>query len=206
MSSFTYNLNIPNGPNNPSADQPLMQTNTNSINSIISVDHFPFQSTGQQDGYHKQVSLVNQAAPGVPANANGVLFSNIANTLSFPFWQNSLGNFSLASTTPSLINFITSLPGGFIIQFGIVNGSHGGDNHFVSGDTGTVTFVNAFPTALNFVFTQPVWNSAVNTAPLSQATFAVDNNPAKFLKTAFSWSLDTGSSSYTSFFWVAIGQ
>ena len=51
---FEYFLNIPNAPNNPSNDQPKMQTNTNSIDSLVSVDHYTFQTQGNLDGWHVQ--------------------------------------------------------------------------------------------------------------------------------------------------------
>ena len=58
MTTFNYNRNIPNAPNNPSSDQPLMQINTNSIEDLLDVDHFSFGETN--GGTHKQVQLINQ--------------------------------------------------------------------------------------------------------------------------------------------------
>lgn len=62
--NFAYNLGIPNGPNNPSNDQPNMKINTNSINSIIGVDHLTFETAtgGDSDGYHTVIHLVNQSS------------------------------------------------------------------------------------------------------------------------------------------------
>jgi len=63
MPNFIYTTNIPAAPHNPSADQPIMQVNANSINSIIGVDHYSFNSV--DGGYHKQVNLVNEANQGL---------------------------------------------------------------------------------------------------------------------------------------------
>lgn len=62
MPTFNYFTGIPAGPDNPSNDQPLMQTNTNSIDGIIGVDHFTFL-TNARDGLHQQVNMFAQASP-----------------------------------------------------------------------------------------------------------------------------------------------
>jgi hypothetical protein len=136
MPSFTYTRDIPFSTNNPSNDQPIMQTNTNSIDDIIKVDHFGFGTLTQVDGYHKQVSLVNEAAPGVPANANGVLFTNTVNLNSWPIWQNAAGIFSLMSDTPVSANpGRLILPGGITLQWGTVTGTPIAPNQLVTFST-----------------------------------------------------------------------
>ena len=71
MSSISYNVNIPNAPNNPSNDQPLMQENTNAIQTIWAVDHISFNSgAGLTSGHHAQVSF-DVAVPNVPALSPG---------------------------------------------------------------------------------------------------------------------------------------
>ncbi len=67
MTNFDYNTDIPDGPNNPSNDQPLMKTNTNSIDGIIAVDHIGFQQNngGFHTVIHQGPQLANPAAiPG----------------------------------------------------------------------------------------------------------------------------------------------
>jgi hypothetical protein len=71
MSSISYNVNIPNAPNNPSNDQPLMQENTNAIQTIWAVDHISFNSgAGLSSGHHTQVTF-DTAVPTIPSLANG---------------------------------------------------------------------------------------------------------------------------------------
>ncbi len=64
MPSFNYFRDIPNGPNDPSDDQPLMQINTNSTDDIFAVDHYSFGTTGNLDGWH--IHSHYPQWPGVP--------------------------------------------------------------------------------------------------------------------------------------------
>jgi len=100
MPVIGYNLNIPAANNNPSQDQPKMQTNTNAINTLISLDHFTFADS--QAGRHKQVTLTNEAAPGLNGG-NGVLFANLTAGQSQPFWQNAVGTFQIPVITSESI-------------------------------------------------------------------------------------------------------
>ena len=68
MTTFNYYANIPNAPDNPSYDQPLMQINSQSINSLVNVDHLTFKAAQEaapqvSDGQHKQVTLPFQNIP-----------------------------------------------------------------------------------------------------------------------------------------------
>lgn len=66
----TYNLDIPDGPNNPSNDQPKMKTNTNAIQTLVAVDHVGFNTNGLLPngigGQHLQVSFGGKNTPGAP--------------------------------------------------------------------------------------------------------------------------------------------
>lgn len=68
MSVFDYTENIPSAPHNPSADQPSMQINTNSISNLIDVDHVGFNASN--GGYHTIIHQITQIAP--PANIPGI--------------------------------------------------------------------------------------------------------------------------------------
>ena len=151
--NFTYNNNVPNPPDNPSVDVPDMQTNSMSIESIIGVDHVTFNTNG--GGIHKQVTLANEAAPGL-GDGNGVLYGNVGPSNSWPFWQNSLQSFQViggnsanlprfatntnyqasSGTIPSTNGGWSYLPGGMMIQYGIATSTH-------------------FDTRIDFVFPTP---------------------------------------------------
>lgn len=117
MPNFVYETNIPAASHNPSADQPIMQTNANSINSIIGIDHFSFNAT--DGGYHKQVSLVNEATPALPAGVGCMLLS-AANNLVFANAQIPAGVFLTQSNTPPVVTTkgSTFLPGAIVMQWG----------------------------------------------------------------------------------------
>lgn len=75
--NFTYTQNIPLATNKPSVDQPNMKINTNSINSIVAVDHLSFgQATGTlSDGYHKVIHFSNQPADPAAIVGTGQLYT-----------------------------------------------------------------------------------------------------------------------------------
>jgi len=104
MTSFTYTTGVPNPPNDPSNDVPLMQTNTNSILSIIAVDHVGFNTPGPNPagsgGQHLQITYNSENPPSVPADPIGITYTNAGVvSASHPqlFYQNSQGNFPLSA-------------------------------------------------------------------------------------------------------------
>src|SRR5271156_4550597 len=119
--SLPFSSNIPNAPDDPADDQPLMQTNFGSINTWTSRDHFEFADN--KAGIHRQVTLQNEPAPGL-GSGTGTLYANTVTGQSWPFWQNALGSFQLLGpfsslvTTQATTNGFTFLPGGIIIQWG----------------------------------------------------------------------------------------
>jgi hypothetical protein len=115
--TFTYNINVPNGPNDPADDQPQMLTNTVSISNLIAVDHIGFNVP--EGGLHKQVTMNNQTPPGI-GTGDGVFFASLNNSNSYPAWQNALGPIAMM-TNPPLQNATgySPLPGGMLIQWGI---------------------------------------------------------------------------------------
>jgi hypothetical protein len=203
MPDFIYTDNIPAASHNPSADQPIMQINTNSIDGIIGVDHFSFNDIN--GGYHKQVNLVNEANPGTPSGVGSVLFSKNNEW----FFQNlSLGLNAIQMTKSAFFPVQatnggrTFFPGGIILQWGFVIGTHGGDNHFSNLDTGTVTFATPFPTACVIVLTNP---SFTNGNPPTSSTGLTVGINATLSPSSFGYIINTSSAAYTVFFWVAIG-
>jgi|TARA_R110000868_G_scaffold11599_2_gene56661 hypothetical protein len=199
MPNYTYITNIPASSNNPSADQPNMQINTNSIDDIIEVDHFSFNDN--LGGYHKQVNLVNSVAnPGTPAGVGSVLFSK---SNDWYFQNASLGLNAIQMTNAAYfpIQAInggrTFLPGGMIMQWGFVVA--GGT--FSNFDTGAVVFPVAFPTIVINVLTTPGYGGA---QPTSTSGMVVSiKNPVP--NSGFTWAVNTGSSAYNTFYWQALG-
>jgi len=202
--SFVYTNTVPNPPNLPSTDVNAMQTNTATIDSWVQRDHFGFNNS--EGGLHQQVSMANQAAPGIPANMDGVLYADANGGNSWPIWQNTLGSFqitgSAAATNPSVpgANGFTFLPGGFIFQWGIVLAAVGGIITPVLFATSNINFPNncfiVNTTLIHSVGPIP----AVPTVVGSLTVSGVSNTGFSYLK------LSTQNSSYLAFYWTAIGN
>lgn len=139
MSSFTFYPNIPNAPDNPSFDQPLMQINSQSTNGLIGVDHVTFnqfnpsntpQSPGQGGGQHIQVTFNSKNVPvGTPTDPLSILYTNsgVASTVADMYFKNQNSIFPISA----------------VRAFGIINGTSGvtDPNQFInltsSGGAGT---------------------------------------------------------------------
>lgn len=92
MTNFAYNQGIPNPPNQPSQDVPLMKINTNSISGIIAVDHIGFEANN--GGTHLQTQFVDFSAGGIPAGTPAsVAFpaaGSASSTVAEYYFKNSL--------------------------------------------------------------------------------------------------------------------
>lgn len=187
MPVIGYNLNIPAANNNPSQDQPKMQTNTNAINTLISLDHFTFADS--QAGRHKQVTLTNEAAPGLNGG-NGVLYGNLQAGQSWPFWQNALGSFQLA-TLPviSATQGSAVIPGGLILKWGKITSP---------GSSGTLIYTTPFPSG-----NPPLTIQLTLERSSGNQTVTVDDSPAP-TPAAFDYLASSGGSAFL--YWFAIGN
>lgn len=189
MSSFSYITGIPNAPNNPSADQPNMKTNTNSINSWVGIDHKGF-TTGQ-DGWHTLVHLVPQSSPAATLGI-GELYSQTVNADQQLFYQSGGGVITQLTgpTAPSIVtNGFTYLPGGLLMQWGSTNA-------VTSSASTTITFPTPFLSAVFSVQGTVVTNdtSTVRFSLLNAATL-----------TQFVTS-QTSTSHFTLLYWMALGK
>jgi len=200
---FTYNENIPAANNNPSVDQPNMQTNTNSIDSIIDVDHFSFETNF--DGTHKQVQLrdtagINGAIPaGLQGNGWETLYTSATAGVGELWFVRGAAGTGIQLTgpgTPSVVaNGYTFLPGGILLQWGTVTGIAG-----VTHVQSNTLFNIPFPNACLVVNATP---KPIAGGVTSQATISINT----LSTTQFNWvyNKDTGTS-YTAFSWIAIGN
>lgn len=182
MPNFTYTTNIPAASHNPSADQPIMQTNTNSIDSLIQVDHYSFNDNN--GGYHKQVNLVNEANPGTPAGVGSVLFGK---SNEWHFQNASLGVNSIQMTNSAAFPVAAAqgrsfLPGGIVIEWG--NGTTG-----VGTGVLTQNFISAYTTIFCALATaastgDAIANVAYNTTQMNVIT---KNNSGAIVSRPVSW-------------------
>ena len=187
MTLFTYTRDIPNGPNNPSTDQPDMLINTNSIDDLIGVDHVTFGLTN--GGNHKQVHFnLNQAAPGLNGGV-GVQFANTVSGNSFPFWQNAINTYNiLTSLTSSIVTPGYIYVGSLLVQWGT--------NTTASG--ATINFPTPF---LNNVFS--IQMTVNQNTTNRHFAYVRSQTLSNFVTT----QLDSGGSAESNTFsWIAIGN
>lgn len=90
----TYNNSIPDGPNNPSQDQPKMKTNTDAIDTILGVDHISFNADSG-GGEHQKVTFLSDPSyvvPPMPSGDTSIIYSDAgtASTRAQLFYVNSL--------------------------------------------------------------------------------------------------------------------
>lgn len=196
MPTFTYNNGIPSAPNNPSDDQPKMRTNTNSIDSIIDVDHYSFESSGSRDGHHKHVHLYNEAPPALDG-ANAVFFSQSitsdGNTNAWPIWRNIAGNWPIMRDFPiGLPTGQAWIPGGILLKWGVFDAAPG---TIANGQA--IGFISAFSTA---VFTVLITGE---TASTNDKTI---NVTAGSLGLGGFTVITSGTSAFNKLYYLAIGN
>jgi len=230
--NVTYTTNIPFSSNNPSSDQPIMEQNTNSINSVMSVDHSAFNTSDSTGGYH---AIIHQ-----PVTLQAITRSWNAVTRVFnPAVTNTSGlnQIIAANYTPDTLGGVADTQlfgltgaggvsqltgnsvgtdgwcwlGGILIQWGLVNGTHGSaPKNFNGGDTGAITFKNRvsgaipFPSACFSVWTQFNYNSSAPSSTSGVGNVTIDTTT--ITNTGFTWTAITNSAKYTQFFWIAIGN
>ena len=198
MSTYTYNNAIPAANNNPSLDQPDMLTNTQSIDSLIAVDHVGFNAAG--GGRHNQITFNANNVPAVPTSPP-VLFTNTVAGIPQLFFYS--GNASQSSSQyTAAANGSTFLFGGIILKWGQVTvtgqqtvnfGAAGGGNPGLN--------VGAFPNACFTVIAQP--KSPSGPTVVNDYVTIGGVTATNFVATA-SQRTNTASNSVT-FFCIAIG-
>jgi hypothetical protein len=210
-SAITYNLNIPASGNNPSDDQPLMDVNTNAVNTILAVNHYSFNETN--GGKHFQVDMPTQGAEPTPAS--GVLSGEgcfITNTVTagtteefyqadgqtdlYQITRTNHAFFSLFGDNTNNYNSVgadftggwTFLPGGLLLQYGFVNDPE-------EEDFDTVQFPVTFTTGC-FSITTTAVRSSTN----------VDTIYIKSVSASSFQYFNTSDGGITGFYWIAIGS
>lgn len=211
MSTFKYTRDRPNPPNNPSSDVPDMKTNCNSIDDILGVNHFSFESSTNNDGKHQFVEMPNRVVipPGLilgegteytkfitrllentsqlfytPDNSGDEYQLTTCSHLNFPTFS-TLTVFD--GTKPRFAGGWSFLPGGMLLQYGFVTSPVNND---------TVTYPVAFT---NFAI--PIITAARNNTDDKAISVKDGSNT----NTQFQLIL-SGSSLPTFLFWVAVGK
>lgn len=217
-----YQPGIPTGTVNLDVDYKNIKNNFGQLDTTYGTDHVPY-SQALNNGFHNIIREVpfsttasnppkNQpvaqpaATPGI-----GTLFTaevndgvSIDTALYYLTGANKLQQLTRNLVPVGLTNGYTFLTGGFILQWGIVNGTTLPDNHFSPGVSNSVNFSTnniAFPNNCFTIWTQGFYKTT--NLPTNAATFAILNT---FSKTGFVWRAATQSVAYTSFMWIALGN
>lgn len=217
--NLSYISGIPVSGNDPSADQPNMTINTNSINIWPTVDHYGYNNN--YGGYH---NIIHQpAVSGSPTTIQNVhqiypkavtpAYSGAPSQVQLFTKSAYTGSSSSApesQLTGYIRNFSSSSPfsngwqwiGGVMLQWGFVPISSGNPR------TGTVTFTassQGVPFNNNLMSVQTTLTAPTAAQPSSPSTIYVD--PASFSTTGFKWAGNSSnfSSNCNGFIWLAIG-
>src|SRR5258705_11137856 len=102
MSNWVYTRDIPFASHNPSADQPVMQINANSIDSLIQEDHFSFNDN--QGGWHKVIHQNPEVADPAAIPAIGQTYTKTFDTKQNLYYRSGDG------TVYGMVNKSGSLP------------------------------------------------------------------------------------------------
>lgn len=217
--NLNYNDAVPATNNNPSADQPDMLVNTQSIPSWLNVDHWGFQQT--TGGQHKQATFINQAvippartvgmateysklaiSTGV-SNESNLFFTpdNSTNeyqltrpiTASFPLFALLTQNYNPPTAGMNHFGGWTFLPGGMLFQYGKYIPTPPGP----VGSGITIPFPVAFSNIPFMISLQPVVTGGNNQIRLYVRSGSVSTT--QFI------TVNTNDSTFTSFYWMAIG-
>jgi len=95
MTNVAYNTNIPFASNSPSQDQPRMQENTNSLKSLIEIDHVGFGNN--EGGYHNVIHQPPQVADPAAIVGIGQTYVKTTNGDQQLFFESGLGVVSAIS-------------------------------------------------------------------------------------------------------------
>ncbi len=119
---ISYNLDVPNPPNSPAVDVPLMKINTNAISSILAIDHQSFNSPNNNSGYHKVIHFTNQGSDPVAVPGVGQLYTKGSDQV---LWYEN-GNGNIAQLTGGFdpsnsAKGFTFLPGNLKLTWGSAN-------------------------------------------------------------------------------------
>lgn len=194
MPFLDYNENIPDAPNNPSNDQPLMKTNTNSISTWTGVDHFGFENN--LGGYHTVVHLSTQGAhPGAdpaPVAGTGEVYTKTltAGGDTALFFQSASGKVFQLTTS------LAPSPGptGYTFLLGNIRLMWGSASMPASpGSTVAVSFTPAFTTAVY----------SVNLSIVGSGTRPINIQTTTLSTSGFTAA--SSASSATTVYWMAIG-
>ncbi len=147
----TYNPVIPQPGDLISNSQADILGNFTQLNAQYGIDHVAFNTgSGNGSGFHKQVTIPTPLGSDPTLTSNtGEFYTKQVSAVTFPFFANASTVWQLAGKKLAASNGYTTLPGGFLMQWG---------NYQItgSGTSTSVTFPIAFSTSIYAVVSMPI--------------------------------------------------
>ncbi len=194
---MSYTLDIPNAPNNPSRDQPLMKANTNAVNTLINQDHVTFNFS--TSGYHKVIHQTIQTVdPITISGVNQVYAKNVTPEAFISVTDTQLFTKTGTGVISQLTGTQLSVEGyawvsGILVQWG----------ELPSTSIGSIVFKNrtsCIPYPTNIFTVVPGLKS--NGFSFSPASVGVQN----LSLTGFDFRITGISANWVGAYWIAIGN
>jgi hypothetical protein len=221
---LSFNQNVPNGPDDPSDDQPIMLVNSQSTNTWPTIDHFGFNDI--QGGYHKIIHQPTNASSLTRSGVGAVYTNPVASIANVN--QIIAGVYTTDATVSSTDTQLFSLTGnnvlaqltgfntadladgwcwvgGVLIQWGTVSfpsdGSHSTHSvTFKDRVSGAIPFPN---NCFNIQATLQIASSGTTTA---SNTMAIRSKTTTGFVYVYNSSASNGTTLFPGFYWVATGN
>ena len=190
--SFTYPREIPSPTHSPSNEQPVMRTNTNSLDNLLLVDHVSFNDASNS-GKHIHVTFPTpQSDPGLLTSQTQIYpktFTGDKSTLLESYEAakmangNQINGYSPFVKAMGLYTIVNNAPGTYPLTAvpNSLNVNIASVSQVVTGVVGviTVTFTTALPTTKYFVFLSTTTASFSSTVVSSQdeTKFVLSSGP-----------------------------
>ena len=140
---MAYNKDIPQKTDKLSRSQLDLLNNFQQLNTSFDIDHYTYDNTTPSNGFHRKVSLVEQAADPTPTTGTDDLYTKITPPITglgelyyvrggsvtpiqmtsgspFPYTNNYIPVGSVSPVGTDFTAGATFLPGGVLIQYGQV--------------------------------------------------------------------------------------
>lgn len=185
-----FNPNVPTGLVDLDQDYINLRNNFSVSNTAFGVNHTPF-SVADNQGFHTKIDMNNQDSPIRLGDLT--LYARSAGGVAALWAKNSTQDFPLFSGPVSGgTNGYSSMFGGIILQWGIVNGMVA--TNPVLFTTSNINFpINCFTVQATLIPTTPPTTNAQTISITSVSRFGFTANYS-------------GGSAYNAFYWFAIGN
>ncbi len=222
---MAYLTTIPVAGSKLSVSQPQIQGNFLTANTVMDIDHYPFNDVSTEQGYHKVIHQPpyngNSWQPTIPQTGQPGLIANVNQLLSLYYTPDSSGAVTdtqlFAESAAGNVYQLTgnlktqegwAWMGGMLVQWGRVTfapvgGQANGTVIFKDRDSPTNLCI-PFPNACLFVIPSFFRTNSSTLGDPANSITIVNTGGHPTDKTQFSWAVNV-TSTLTIFNWVAVG-